>query len=376
MPPQDKPENHTVFNIIGISHVNLEVGQVRAGLIIDVENVAFAIKRAVLDAAKDLPDFSGEVLFTLAGELSIGNITTVKVSHDEANPIKKKEIDQIYKTVHISSLENAATSFMKATGNVDVPMELIISSDVYSKLDGSITSELLGKHASEIETAVFSSYTPSFNINLIEKVCKKAGFKLIGISPTLFSMSLALKRLKGQFFDGVLINMGSDFTEIGIVFGGGLVGTKSMSLGGEHFIRAIATRANISVRDAALKKHKYIKGELEADEALLVQGMTSDLLELWLDGIQILFEDFEGVKTFSSRIYLTGEDVEMPGLLDMLTKEPWTKSIPFKSPPEFSKVLCEDFINIKDTTGKCLGAEFAPMLTAIEVYIFLTGMVN
>jgi cell division ATPase FtsA len=371
-----KSDRHVVFSIIGISHVSLEIGQVRAGLIIDWESVSFAVKSSVLDAAKDYPDFSGEIIFTLSGELSVGNITTVKVSHDEHVPIKKKEIDQIYKTVHLASLENASTAFMKATGNVDVPMELIISNDVYYKLDGSITSNLLNEHASEIETAVFSSYTPNFNISLYERVCKKAGFKLIGISPELFSLSLILKRLKGQFFDGVLVNMGSDFTEIGVVFGGGLVATKSMSVGGEHFIRAIATRANISRRDAAFKKQKYLKGELEPEEALIVQGMTSDILELWLDGIQILFEDFEGVKTFSSKIYLTGEDVEMPGLLDMLSKEPWTKSIPFKSPPEFTKVLCEDFINIKDTTGKCIGAELAPMVSAVEVYIFLNGMVN
>ncbi len=375
-PNPENHEGHALFTVLGVSHVQLEIGQVRAGLIIDVENVSFAVKSAVLDSAKDITNFSGEVLFTINGELSIGNITTVKVSHDETHPIKKKEIDQMYKTVQLSSLENAATSFMKATGNVDVPMEMIISNDVYSKLDGSITTDLMGKYATEIETAVFSSYTPTFNINLFEKVCKKAGFKIIGISPELFSLSLILKRLKGQFFDGVLINMGSDFTEIGVVFGGGLVGTKSMSLGGEHFVRAISSRANISRRDASFKKHKYLRGELEPEEALLVQGMTSDILELWLDGIQILFEDFEGVKTFSSKIYLTGDDIEMPGLLDMLTKEPWTKSIPFKAPPEFTKVLCEDFVNVKDTTGKCLGSELAPMLSAIEVYSFLNGMVN
>lgn len=375
-PSQDKNEHQALFSIIGTSHVPLEIGYVRAGLIIDWENVAFAVRSAVLDAAKDITNFSSEVLFTISGELSIGNITTVKVSHDEHNPIKKKEIDQIYKTVHQASIENAATAFMKATGNIDIPMELIISNDVYYKLDGSITQNLVNEHASEIETAVFSSYTPVFNVNLYEKVCKKAGFKMLGISPELFSLSLILKRLKGQFFDGVIINMGSDFTEVGVVFGGGLVATRSMSVGGEHFVRAISSRAGISRRDAAIKKYKYLLGELEPEEALIVQGMTSDILEIWLDGVQILFEDFEGVKTFSSKIYLAGNDIEMPGLLDMLTKEPWTKSIPFKSPPEFSKVLCEDFLNVKDETGKCVGAEFAPMISAVEVYLFLNGMVN
>ncbi len=372
-PPQDA---EGTFKVLGVSRIALDPGFVRAGLILDEDHVSTFLKSAVLDAGKDIENLSKEVILSIGGELSVCNITTVKVTRDGQIGIKKKEIDKIYKAISQASLENASTLFMESTGNIDIKMEAVISSDVYFKLDGVVVTDIEGKRGSELEIAVFSTFSPSFNITALEHVCKKAGVKLIGISPQLYGITLMLKRLKGQYFDGVVVNMGSDYTEVGVVFGGGLVATKTLSIGSEHFTAAIASKAGISQKEAKLKKTNYLLGKLESSEALEVQSMTSDLLELWLDGIQVLFEEFSGVKTFSSKIYLTGEEAKMPGLLDMISKEPWTKSIPFKSPPEYALVACEDYLFMQDLTDKCSGTEYAPLAGICDVYLFLAGMVN
>ena len=364
------------FKVLGVSKIAIEKGFVRAGLIIDVERVAEVVKSAVLDAGKDVPNLSKEVIVSVAGELSICNITTVKMTRPENTPLKKKEISAIYATISQSSLENAALLFMKSTGNVDVKMELILNSDVYFKLDGVVVDSLENKKGTDLEIASFSSFSPKFNISTIEQVCKKAGLKLLGISPQLYGLSLILKKLKGDYFDGVLINISSDFTEVGVVFGGGLISTKTLAIGSSHFSKVISEKLGLSYKDARLKKTQYINSTLSSEDTLLVQEATGELLELWLDGIQLLFEEFEGVKTFSSKVYLTGEDIDFPGLIDILSKEPWTKSIAFKSPPEFSQITCSDFNTVTDTTGKCIGGEFAPLLGICNVYLFLKGMIE
>ena len=364
------------FKVLGLSKVPIEKGFVRAGLIIDPERVSAAVKSAVLDAGKDIPNLSKEVIVSIGGELSICNITTVKMTRPDNTPLKRKEINAIYSTISQASLENAAVLFMQSTGNVDIKMELILSSDVYFKLDGVVVDDLENKEGTDLEVAAFSSFSPKFNVATIELLCKKAGLKLLGISPELYGLSLMLKKLKGEYFDGILINISSDFTEIGVVFGGGLVATKTLSIGASHFTRIISEKLGLSYKDARLKKIQYLNSTLSSEDTLLVQEATSELLELWLDGIQLLFEDFEGVKTFSSKVYITGDDIEFPGLIDILTKEPWTKSIAFKAPPEYMKLSCQDFTMIIDTTGKCTGGEFAPLLGISNVYLFLKGMVE
>lgn len=364
------------FKVLGVSKVAVEKGFVRAGLIIDAERVSAAVKSAVLDAGKDVTHLSKEVIVSIAGELSICNITTVKMTRPDNTTLKKKEINAIYSTISQSSLENAALLFMQSTGNVDIKMELILSSDVYFKLDGVVVEALENKKGTDLEIAAFSSFSPKFNVAAVETVCKKAGLKLLGISPQLYGLALMLKKLKGEYFDGVVINISSDFTEVGIIFGGGLVATKTLAIGSSHFTKVISDRLGLSYKDAKLKKIQYINATLSSEDTLLLQETTSELLELWLDGIQLLFEEFEGVKTFSSKVYITGEDIDFPGLIDILSKEPWTKSIAFKAPPEYIKVVCEDFSMISDTTGKCVGGEFAPLLGVCNVYLFLKGMVE
>lgn len=364
------------FKVLGVSKIAIEKGFVRAGLIIDTDRISAAVKSAVLDAGKDVDHLSKEVIVSIAGELSICNITTVKMTRPENTPLKRKEINAIYSTISQSSLENAALLFMQSTGNVDIKMELILSSDVYFKLDGVVVDALENKKGTDLEIASFSSFSPQFNVSTIELVCKKAGLKLLGISPQLYGLALMLKKLKGEYFDGVILNISSDFTEVGIVFGGGLVATKTLAIGSSHFTRVISERLGLSYKDAKLKKIQYINTTLSSEDTLLLQETTSELLELWLDGIQLLFEEFEGVKTFSSKVYITGEDIDFPGLLDILSKEPWTKSIAFKAPPEYIKVTCEDFTMLSDTTGKCVGGEFAPLLGVSNVYLFLKGMLE
>jgi hypothetical protein len=83
-----------------------------------------------------------------------------------------------------------------------------------------------------------------------------------------------------------------------------------------------------------------------------------DVLTIWLSGVNLLFAEFSGIKTFASRIYLTGEGFEVPDIYEMLVTEPWTKSIPFREPPEFSKISLSELPLISDLSGKASSLEW------------------
>uniref|UniRef100_A0A7C4XT57 Uncharacterized protein n=1 Tax=candidate division WWE3 bacterium TaxID=2053526 RepID=A0A7C4XT57_UNCKA len=59
-----------------------------------------------------------------------------------------------------------------------------------------------------------------------------------------------------------------------------------------------------------------------------------------------------------------------------MSKEPWTKSIPFKSPPEFSKLSVDDMKLVEDLTGSAHSLEFVVPLALSVVYLEAKGIVS
>ena len=77
-----------------------------------------------------------------------------------------------------------------------------------------------------------------------------------------------------------------------------------------------------------------------------------DVTQLWISGLEILFAEFTGVKTFAPTLYVTGEGAEIPDIIESLDMTPWTKSIAFKAPPTVTTITSRDFTNLHDVTGQ------------------------
>jgi hypothetical protein len=95
-----------------------------------------------------------------------------------------------------------------------------------------------------------------------------------------------------------------------------------------------------------------------------------------LHGVELLFQEFNGVKTFAPNIYMAGGGAELPDIYEVVTKEPWSRSIPFKSPPEFTKLSMKDLPLVIDRTGKASTmGDLVPAALSL-VYLELRGLVE
>jgi hypothetical protein len=92
------------------------------------------------------------------------------------------------------------------------------------------------------------------------------------------------------------------------------------------------------------------------------------VLSIWLDGFELIFTNFTGVKTFAPHIYLFGEGVRLPEIEESLNKEPWTKKIPFKSPPKIQALTLDDMPKITDATGLVLSNEWLALAALSYIY--------
>jgi len=112
----------------------------------------------------------------------------------------------------------------------------------------------------------------------------------------------------------------------------------------------------------------HSRGALSPSESVVVQNCLEEVLGFWLEGVELLFTDFSGVKTFAPHVYLFGEGVQLPEIEEILAKDPWTKNIPFKSPPNIRALLLNDLNKIADATGSVVSQEWVPSAALSYIY--------
>jgi cell division ATPase FtsA len=354
--------------ISGVGKTDLNEESTRGGVIVDVESVGQALESAILSA------YNGDgavkdIVFGVSGTLSVGIMTTVKVVRGKNEPVSSKEVDGIFERLHSAAYDEIQTSYLNITGDPEIELTMITSSVVYSKMDGEIMDDIVGKSGQVVEVAVFTAFTPTYHLDILQGLAESLGLNIVAIGSNMYSLVKSLSGSKGKDFDGVILDVGGELTDVGVVFGGGIVSTRSIDIGGTHFTKEIGKHMNLSFMDAEAKKLEYSYGRLQESDEILLKGYIDNLLDTWLTGLELLFQDFTGVKTFAPQIFMVGGGAEFPDIFDVVSKEPWTKSIPFKSPPEFSKLTIEDLDYVSDKTGK--GGSLENLIPAALSIIFL-----
>lgn len=361
------------YKIIGFGKEELERGSVRNGVIIDKEDVVRAIKSAVLSATENLEEKVNDVIIGVNGDLCLGLVTTIRFNRHSNLPFEKKEIETLYEKMSESARIQAQSEYLETTGNPEVELETITSINIFTKIDGNITDTLEGKSGAVAEVAVFNAFSPSFHIKTLQEVSKKAGVNILAISSEVYATTQWIKQHSSGLTDFVLLDIDNESTNAAVIFGGGIVSTKSLNIGFSHLIEGLSEKMGLTLNEAERMLKSYIANKLTESEAGLVQKCILEILNIWLSGLEILFNEFTNVKTFAPLIYLTGYGAEVKDVIATLKSEPWTKSIPFKSFPEISKVNFSDFNKISDATGKVGGPEWLGCISMSIIYEEIFG---
>lgn len=369
-------EENGLNKIIGVGKQPVEENAVRSGNIIDPELAYQALEQAVFQATADLEEPIHNAIFGISGDMCINLMTTARVVRGSVNPVTENELNALTKKIVESSFNEAGNTLMQTTGTAETELELITSTPVYSKVDEKYTNSPAGAMAETIEVALYSAFSPTHHIKMLQKLAKKLHLNLMAISSEMYGLVTSLKLSKGSHLDCVIIDIGSDTTDIGIVFGGGIVTTRTLNIGGKHFTEAISQKMGLTYREADNIKKSYALGKLAKSETMVVQNCLQEVLDVWLSGVALTFGEFTGVKTFSPNIYLTGGSMQLPDIMELIRKEPWTHSIPFKNPPEFTQLTMADITKVQDSTSRAQNSEFILPAALSIVYLEMKGEVN
>lgn len=340
-----------ILRIIGSGKHSLDANAVRNGAIVDLAAVAASTEEAIALATENSEKKVADVFFGISSDLCIENVTTAKINRTSEEPISKKELEGYFSRLKQAALLDAQKRYAQNCGNVDFEMELLSSSTVYAKLDKMPTTSVLDETGKTLELALQTTFCSSYHIKMLSKLSKKLGLRLTGIITKAQAVVSALKPTDYESTDLVTIEVGTDYTTVGVVFGEAVVATRSMHIGLIHFVEQVSKIMGITVSEAKKVIESHGKNELSQSESVVVQNCIQEVLEIWLEGLELIFSDFDGVKTFSSFIYLFGEGTMVGELIETLTTSPWTKSIPFKAPPQIELLNSTNLKDISDSTG-------------------------
>lgn len=361
-------EDGTV-KIIGSGSEYLDEGLVRNGVIVDFDEVAEAAEQAINEATIDFEDNVRNVIIGVTSDLCLESVTTAKINRGSAQkPISKNEMETFQEKITESAHMQIQSNYAQYTGDPDLDFQLITTSVIYNKLNNEKVDILEEQTGKTMEMAMYTAFCPVYHVQTIQKLAKKLKLNILAISPENFAMLKALKHSELEDSDLVLTQVGADFTNVGVVFGGSIVTNQSLHLGKKHFVDEISRIMGLTYNEARKVLESHALGQLSQSESVVVQNCLSDVVDVWQEGLEMLFSEFTGVKTFAPYIYLFGEGTQLPEIEEALTKNPWMKSIPFKSPPSIQELALSDFDKIVDATGKINTTEW--LAAAVLSYIY------
>ena len=319
---------------IGSSKVSLVVGEVnnfnqievvfttqqkcrgiKKSKIIDEDEIANAISRAVQDAEKEAEIKINSAYMTIAGKyVTIVQNSITKTIKDKFAGISSKDV-------------SAALMQVK---DIDIPEGMSIIDIVTGKFileDGRVVEDPVGNLVGSFTVNGQVILGDRDYIRQLSNVSRKAGIDIDGIIPiTLAERNLILDT--NELVDNVMIiDIGAGNTEIGIFEGNNFQYTNTIPLGGDNITKDIQMVLNIQEEEAEKLKRQYglaMRSYIDNDNEILLNTAedpnnkiikSSELIEIIEARIEEIFslinKDIvnQGIKQKINNVILTGQGI-------------------------------------------------------------------
>jgi len=304
-------------------------GSIKYGVIENLDALITALE------ALELRDKS--VIFGLSGESVFGFATTVRVKRGATDErVSKSELDTVLKKVH-------ELAFMEASKvqaySSDEDVDLVNSGVISTKIDNTFVDNILEFAGQNLEIGVFTSFARKSILSDLLLACKRLRADFVVATSQLYALSRIIRLQAGADSNCIIMDFGSDKTDVALCFGGGVVSTKTLDVGGKHITKAVSDALKIPFAEAESKKISFEDGTVDGER---VKEVVDKALNFWLMGVETVFEDFEGIKVFPSKIFLSGGGALTYDLLKVLQERPWFETFSFREKPSVEVLSVKD----------------------------------
>ncbi len=359
-----------VFEIDGDHHgVVRGVGRKRQGLS-HMQSGTVADIRAVVDncqvalqEAEEMAGFrSTQVVIGIAGELVKGFTISRDQERKRADqPITDHELQRLIDVVQREALHDAERAITWETGLANVDIRLVHAAVTGATIDGYAVTNPVGFQGRHVRLSIFNAFAPLVHLGALQSVASQLDLELLAIVAEPYAVARCLGGDQVQGAGALFIDVGGGTTDVALVRGGGVEGTRMFALGGRAFTKSLADRLELPFARAEELKVDFAKG-VAVDRAQEVADIVAEDVAVWAAGVELVLEEFGRDALLPGRIYLCGGGSRLPQIAAALREPSFAKHLPFARPPSIDTIEPHQVEAIDDATGLLVDVQDIPPL--------------
>lgn len=358
------PDGRLVGVIRGSGRQRQGLAHMQSGTVADIEGVV-ANCRVALDAARDMAGRRPlAAVVGIAGELVKGSTSTYSGRRDDPRaPLDEAELGRLVARAQDRALREAEEQVRWESGVDRLDVRLVHAAIVEMTIDGYPVSNPIGFTGAQFELRLFNAFAPMVHLGALQSAASALGLELLGVIAEPYAVATCLGA--GELGDAgaVFIDIGGGTTDVALVRGGGVVGTKMLALGGRAFTKGLAERMGVSFAEAEDAKLAESHSP-DIDRALLDDAL------IWRAGVEIMIAELAGAELLPGRVLLCGGGADLPQIGRVLAEDGWWSSLPFARRPIVRALATDEVMGLRDATG-ALGTrqDVTPMALAHQALI-------
>ena len=366
-------EGGNLYGLVrGVGRRRQGLAHMQSGTVSDIEAVVANCAAALADAERMAGLRPASAAIGIAGELVKGTTSTLVARREQPRtPLTEEELERVVERVQRDALRQAEERISWESGIERLDVRLVHAAIVETKIDGYPVSNPIGFTGAQLEIAIFNAFAPMVHLEALQSVASALGLQLLGVIAEPYAVATCLG--PGEIGDAgaIFVDIGGGTTDVALVRGGGIAGTKMLALGGRAFTKGIADRFGLAFDQAEAIKLRI--GDADPAESVdpdaLADGLNEDA-RVWLAGVELMIGDLAAGELLPGRVYLCGGGADLPQIGSVLAEAEWWRRLPFARRPQVRPLAPGEVAGLRDATG-LLGTrqDVTPMALAHQALV-------
>lgn len=345
--------------VLGVSREPQHPDAIASGAIADLDLVIDACNRA-LEAAEDMAGtVPGQAVVGIAGELVKGFSSSIAYPREKPpERVRESELRNMLQLVERRALREAQhlLELERAYGEVG-EVRLVHSAITQVRIDGYPVTNPIGFQGRNLELTVFNTFAPGSQIGAIETLARELDLEIAAVVSQPYALARAAGGDEAWEDGGIFVDIGGATTDVGLMRGGGVEGTRMFNLGGQAFTRRLAQELDLSYHEAEARKLRHSEGLLSPDEEYATSQLVLMDVDVLLQGLALCLRELARGEVLPTNIYVCGGGSLLPELFDELCQNAWAEGLPFAHQPQTRLLGPGDVRTLIDSTGQLVSPQ-------------------
>jgi len=301
----------------------------------------------------------GQVVLGIAGEMVKGFSSSIAYPRERpADRVRESELRNMLQLVERRALREAQhlLELERSYGEVG-EVRLVHSAITQVRMDGYPITNPIGFQGRNLEITVFNTFAPGTQVSALESVARELDLEIAGTVSQPYALARACAGDEAWELGGIFIDIGGGTTDVALLRGGGVEGTRMFGLGGHAFTRRLAGELGLSYHEAEARKLRHSEGLLPPDQEQAASQLLLSDVEVLLQGLALCLRELARGEVLPYNIYVCGGGSLLPELMYELSRNMWAEGLPFEHQPQARLLSPTDAHSLIDTTGQLMSAQ-------------------